>query len=76
MPAGVIQIITGGVETGTLIASHVGIKKVSFTGSIQVGKAIQKAGTESNLKKVTLELGGKSPAIVFEDAPFEVAVGR
>ena len=52
-----------------------GIAKVSFTGSVASGQAVQVAATNSNLKKVTLELGGKSPAIVFDDAPFEIAVG-
>ncbi|KAJ4185344.1 hypothetical protein NW759_016989 [Fusarium solani] len=50
------------------------ISKISFTGSIAGGKAVQEAATRSNLKKVTLELGGKSPAIVFDDADFEEAV--
>lgn len=51
------------------------IRKISFTGSIIVGRKIQEAAVKSNLKRVTLELGGKSAAIVFSDAPFEVAVG-
>lgn len=75
-PPGVIQFITGATETGSLIASHMNIAKVSFTGSVGAGKAVQTAATKSNLKLVTLELGGKSPAIVFDDAPFELAVGR
>lgn len=57
------------------MASHKLISKLSFTGSASVGKKIQEAAARSNLKKVTLELGGKSPAIVFADAPMEVAVG-
>ncbi len=74
-PPGVVQFITGGKETGSLIASHKLILKVSFTGSAFVGKKIQEAAARSNLKKVTLELGGKSPALVFADAPMEVAIG-
>ncbi|KAH6691199.1 aldehyde dehydrogenase [Leptodontidium sp. MPI-SDFR-AT-0119] len=74
-PPGVVQFITGGRETGSAMASHKLISKLSFTGSASVGKKIQEAAARSNLKKVTLELGGKSPAIVFADAPMEVAVG-
>lgn len=51
-----------------------GIHKISFTGSLSTGKKIQAAATESNLKRVTLELGGKSPGIVFEDANLENAI--
>lgn len=68
--------MTGAHETGSLLASHMNIAKISFTGSIAAGKAVQEAATRSNLKKVTLELGGKSPALVFSDADFESAVGR
>ena len=57
------------------MASHKKISKISFTGSTAVGKKIQEAAARSNLKKVTLELGGKSPAIVFADAPLDVALG-
>ncbi|KAG4439604.1 hypothetical protein IFR05_004899 [Cadophora sp. M221] len=74
-PSGVVQFITGGRETGSAMASHRLISKLSFTGSASVGKKIQEAAARSNLKQVTLELGGKSPAIVFADAPMEVAVG-
>ena len=51
------------------------VAKISFTGSIAAGKLVQEAATRSNLKKCTLELGGKSPALVFGDADFEAAVG-
>lgn len=51
------------------------ISKISFTGSAFGGRKVQEAATRSNLKKVTLELGGKSPALVFADAPWEQAVG-
>lgn len=75
-PPAVVQFITGGRDTGSLLASHMEIAKISFTGSIAAGKAAQEAATRSNLKKTTLELGGKSPALVFGDADFENAVGR
>jgi len=68
-PAGVLNVLSGfGVPCGAVIASHMKIRKISFTGSVRVGKAIKEAATKSNLKKVTLELGGKSPLIVFQDA--------
>lgn len=65
---------TGDGSTGALLAQHLRIRKISFTGSIAVGKAIQQAAAQSNLKRVTLELGGKSPAIVFDDANLDNAV--
>ncbi|KAG8163067.1 hypothetical protein KVR01_007545 [Diaporthe batatas] len=74
-PPGVVQFVTGASETGHLLASHMDIAKISVTGSIAAGKAVQDAATKSNLKKTTLELGGKSPALVFADADFENAVG-
>jgi len=75
-PPGVINVITGyGRITGSAIASHMKIEKVAFTGSTLVGRAIMKAAAESNLKKVTLELGGKSPNIICDDADLEAAVG-
>lgn len=67
-PPGVFQVITGDGITGSLLSSHMGVQKVSFTGSIKIGKIIQDAANASNMKRVTLELGGKSPALVFEDA--------
>lgn len=73
-PPGVIQVLTGDGSTGALLAAHMRIRKVSFTGSIPTGKKIQEAAAKSNLKRVTLELGGKSPAVVFEDANLENAV--
>ena len=63
-PPGVVNIITGfGKITGNAIASHMKIEKVAFTGSTLVGRSIMKAAADSNLKKVTLELGGKSPNV-------------
>lgn len=72
-PDGLINVITGGAEAGNALASHMKIRMISFTGSIQVGKLVQQAAAKSNLKKVTLELGGKSPVIVFPDADLERA---
>ncbi|KAM0273140.1 hypothetical protein ACHAQH_008489 [Verticillium albo-atrum] len=74
-PPGVVQILTGARETGSLLSTHMDIAKISFTGSIGAGKAVQEAATKSNLKKVTLELGGKSAAVVFEDSDFDLSVG-
>ncbi|KAL5116306.1 hypothetical protein ACEQ8H_005764 [Pleosporales sp. CAS-2024a] len=73
-PPGVFQILTGDGSTGALLASHMRIRKVSFTGSISTGKKIQEMAARSNLKRVTLELGGKSPAVVFDDCNLENAV--
>lgn len=73
-PPGVINFISGGRETGQLLASHMGIDKISFTGSGAAGRKVQEAAAKSNLKRVTLELGGKSPCVIFDDADFEVAV--
>jgi acyl-CoA reductase-like NAD-dependent aldehyde dehydrogenase len=72
-PAGVINIVTGGPETGRAIVSHPAINKIAFTGSTAVGKEIMRGAAES-LKRVTLELGGKSPNIVFSDADVDGAV--
>jgi len=73
LPAGVVNIVTGGPDTGTALVAHPGIDKVAFTGSTEVGKGIQRAlaGTETRL---TLELGGKAANIVFEDAPLDQAI--
>ena len=64
-PPGTINIVTGAGETGALLAAHMDIRKVSFTGSVAAGRKVQQAATASNLKRVTLELGGKSPSIIF-----------
>ncbi|KAH7390095.1 putative aldehyde dehydrogenase [Cadophora sp. MPI-SDFR-AT-0126] len=74
-PPGVIQFISGGGKTGALLASHMKISKISFTGSTFTGKIVQKLALESNMKACTLELGGKSPALVFDDANIPNAVG-
>ena len=73
-PPGVFQVLSGDGTTGALLASHMRVRKVSFTGSIPTGKKIQEMAAKSNLKRVTLELGGKSPAVVFDDANLENAV--
>lgn len=70
LPAGVLNVIPGyGISCGAAIAGHPRIHKVSFTGSTRTGRAIMKAAADSNLKKVGLELGGKSPIVIFDDAP-------
>jgi acyl-CoA reductase-like NAD-dependent aldehyde dehydrogenase len=71
-PAGVVNITPGfGPTAGAVIAEHMDIDKISFTVSAEVGKLIQIASGNSNLKTVTLELGGKSPLIIFNDADIE-----
>jgi aldehyde dehydrogenase (NAD+) len=72
--AGVVNIITGDGKTGAMLASHMDINKISFTGSVFAGKKVQEAATKSNLKRVVLELGGKSPSLIFEDADIENAL--
>jgi aldehyde dehydrogenase (NAD+) len=72
-PAGVINILTGGPETGRAIVEHPGIDKIAFTGSTAVGKEIMRSAADT-LKRVTLELGGKSPNIVFADSDIDSAV--
>lgn len=74
-PEGVVNILPGfGPTAGAAIASHMGVQKVAFTGSTAVGRSVMKAAAESNLKKVTLELGGKSPNIIFADADLDQAI--
>ncbi|CAH0059427.1 unnamed protein product [Clonostachys solani] len=74
-PPGVFNLLSGfGKVAGAAISSHMDIDKVAFTGSTLIGRQIMKAAAASNLKKVTLELGGKSPNIVFNDADIEQAI--
>ncbi|CAH1255683.1 ALDH1A2 [Branchiostoma lanceolatum] len=74
-PPGVVNIVPGyGPTAGAAISEHMDIEKVAFTGSTEVGKIIQQAAGKSNLKRVSLELGGKSPAIIFPDADLDFAV--
>ena len=75
LPAGVLNIVTGrGATAGSVLASHDGVDKVAFTGSTQTGRAILDA-SKGNLKRVTLELGGKSPVILMPDADLDLAIG-
>jgi len=75
VPDGVVNVVTGFGETaGAALAAHPQVDKIAFTGSTEVGKLTVQAAA-GNLKKVTLELGGKSPNIVFDDAPPEAVAG-
>jgi len=73
LPPGVVNIITGDGQTGAALVEHPGVDKIAFTGSTEVGRIIRKA-TAGSGKKLSLELGGKSPFVVFEDADLESAV--
>jgi phenylacetaldehyde dehydrogenase len=73
LPAGVVNIVTGFGDAGAALAAHDDVDKVAFTGSTEVGKLIVKAAA-GNLKKVTLELGGKSPNVVYADADLQGAI--
>jgi phenylacetaldehyde dehydrogenase len=76
MPAGVVNVVPGFGETaGAALTAHMDVDKVAFTGSTAVGKLIVAASAASNLKKLTLELGGKSPNIIFDDAGPEAIEG-
>lgn len=74
-PPGVVNIVPGfGPTVGAAISSHPQINKIAFTGSTEVGKLVREAASRSNLKRVTLELGGKNPCIVCADADLDLAV--
>ena len=73
LPPGVVNIVTGDSETGALLVAHQNVDKIAFTGSTEVGRAIRKV-TAGTGKKLSLELGGKSPFIVFDDADLDSAV--
>ena len=73
LPPGVVNIVTGDGSTGAALVAHKGVDKIAFTGSTEVGRAIRKA-TAGTGKKLSLELGGKSPFVVFEDADLDSAV--
>lgn len=76
-PPGVFNIISGhGTPSGQILSRHMDVRALSFTGSSRTGKMIQEEAARSNLKKVILELGGKSPAIVFEDADLGKAAAQ
>ena len=73
-PPGVLNVVSGfGDPTGSALGLHMKVRKISFTGSVATGRKILKMAADSNLKNVSLELGGKSPAIIFEDADLEAA---
>jgi acyl-CoA reductase-like NAD-dependent aldehyde dehydrogenase len=73
-PAGVFNLLTGfGPEAGAPLVGHPAVDKVSFTGSVEVGKIISRSASDT-LKRVTLELGGKSPNLIFADADFDAAI--
>jgi aldehyde dehydrogenase (NAD+) len=77
LPAGVLNLILGKGSIGSYISRHMDIDKISFTGSTGVGKQLVHDSADSNLKPVTLELGGKSPNIIFSDAPdLQAAIER
>lgn len=74
-PPGVVNVVNGyGQIAGKAISEHMDINKISFTGSLATGRLIAKAAADSNLKAVTLELGGKSPNIIFDDADLDQAI--
>ena len=73
-PPGVINVISGAGPVGAMLANHMQVAKIAFTGSSAVGRAVMGAAAKSNLKHVSLELGGKSPALIFDDANLENAV--
>jgi aldehyde dehydrogenase (NAD+) len=73
LPPGVVNIVTGGPAAGAALVNHDDVDKIAFTGSTEVGKRIQRA-TSGTSKKLTLELGGKAPNIIFDDAPLDQAI--
>ena len=73
LPNGVVNIVTGDGSTGEALVKHPGVDKIAFTGSTEVGRAIRSATAQSH-KRLSLELGGKSPFVVFEDADLDSAV--
>ena len=73
-PPGVINVLSGHGSVGNAMSLHMKIRALSFTGSTRTGRAIQIASANSNLKKIVFELGGKGPALIFEDADLEDAV--
>lgn len=73
-PNGVVNVVPGYGEAGAALVNHQLVDKVAFTGSTEVGKLIMQGAGASNLKRITLELGGKSPNIIFKDADLDHAV--
>jgi len=77
VPEGVVNIVPGyGATAGSALANHPDVDKIAFTGSTQVGRLIQQTAGKVNLKRVSLELGGKSPMVVFDDANLDEAVAQ
>jgi phenylacetaldehyde dehydrogenase len=75
VPDGVVNLVNGyGHTAGAAITAHPDVEKVAFTGSTEVGRAIVHASASSNLNKITLELGGKSPVLIFDDADLDTAI--
>lgn len=74
VPPGVINLVTGAGEVGAMLSSHMGVDHLSYTGSTPTGRTITKASAESNLKRLTLELGGKAPSVIASDADIDAAV--
>jgi phenylacetaldehyde dehydrogenase len=75
LPDGVLNIVTGFGDAGARLAAHPGVDKVAFTGSTEVGKLVVQAAS-GNLKKVSLELGGKAPLIIYRDADIDTAIAN
>jgi aldehyde dehydrogenase (NAD+) len=73
-PAGVVNILPGFGEVGSLLAKHSGVDKVAFTGSTAVGYQIMRESHVNNLKRISLELGGKSANIIMDDADMDLAI--
>lgn len=73
-PAGVVNVVPGFGDAGAALVNHLDVDKVAFTGSTEVGQLVKEGAAKSNLKRTTLELGGKSPSIIFEDADMDQAV--
>jgi aldehyde dehydrogenase (NAD+) len=73
-PPGVINIVPGFGDAGAALVKHPDVDKIAFTGSTEVGKLVKEGAAKSNLKRTSLELGGKSPNIIFKDADLDEAV--
>lgn len=75
IPEGVVNVITGyGATTGEAMARHMDIDKIAFTGSVRTARALLRASSESNMKRLSLELGGKNPNIIFPDCDIDAAI--
>lgn len=76
LPEGVLNVIPGHGEVGAMLAQHADVDKVAFTGSTEVGYEIMRKSHVHNLKRITLELGGKSPNIIMDDADIDAAIDQ